>query len=350
MGSLVQDLRFAYRGLVKAPAFTAVAVASLALGIGANTAIFTLLDQVLLKLLPVKDPRELVLLTMRGNHYGNNWGGNALSYPMYSDIRENNQVFTGMFCRFSTRVSLSFGGQTERVAAELVSGTYFPVLGVTAALGRTFTPEEDNSPGGQPLAMLSYAYWKSRFAGDPSVVDQTMVVNGHNLTIVGVAQPGFTGAELEFVPQIFVPMMMQAQMTPGNDLLKDRRSRFVNAFGRLKPGVTREQAKASLAPYFKGMLEMEVKEAAFRNASVEAREAFLKNVLDLLPGGQGRSEVRPLARRRSRCASPSGRVGLGWCACSWWRAWRWPRSGRFAAWPWPGSPTGSCSACCLPTR
>ena len=292
MGSLIQDLRFAFRGLVKAPAFTTVAVASLALGIGANTAIFTLLDQVLLKLLPVKDPRELVLLTMRGSHYGSNWGGNALSYPMYSDIRENNQVFTGMFCRFSTRVSLSFGGQTERVGAELVSGTYFPVLGVAAALGRTFTPEEDQSPGGQPLAMLSYDYWKSRFASDPSVVGQTVVVNGHNLTIVGVAQAGFTGAELEFVPQIFVPMMMQAQMTPGNDLLKDRRSRFVNAFGRLKPGVTGEQAKASLAPFFKGMLEMEVKEAAFRNASVETREAFLKNVLDLLPGGQGRSYVR----------------------------------------------------------
>ena len=292
MGSLIQDLRFAYRGLVKAPAFTAVAVASLALGIGANTAIFTLLDQVLLKLLPVKEPRELVLLTMRGNHYGNNWGGNALSYPMYSDIRENNQVFTGMFCRFSTRVSLSFGGQTERATAELVSGTYFPVLGVSAALGRTFTPEEDQAPGGQPLAMLSYDYWKSRFAGDPSVVGQAVVVNGHNLTIVGVAQAGFTGAELEFVPQIFVPMMMQAQMIPGNDLLKDRRSRFVNAFGRLKPGVTREQAKVSLTPYFKGMLEMEVKEAAFRNASVETREAFLKNVLDLLPGGQGRSQVR----------------------------------------------------------
>jgi predicted permease len=292
MESLAQDVKLAFRGLAKAPAFTAVAVVSLALGIGANTAIFTLLDQVLLRRLPVKSPEELALMTMVGSHYGSNWGGNALSYPMYVDLRDNNRVFTGMFCRFRTRVSSSFDGETERVAAELVSGTYFPVLGVGAALGRTLTPDDDREPGGHPLAMLSYDYWRSRFGGDPSVLGRTLVVNGHNLTIVGVAQDGFTGVELEFRPQIFVPMMMKAQMTPFWDALKDRRMRFVNAFGRLKPGVSREQAKASLQPFFKGILEMEVKEPAFRNASVEAREAFLKNVLDVIPGGQGRSYLR----------------------------------------------------------
>ena len=292
MGSLLQDLRYAFRGLAKSRAFTAVAILSLALGIGANTAIFSLLDQVLLRRLDVSSPDELVLLSMKGSHYGNNWGGNAISHPMYLDLRDNNQVFTGMFCRFSTAASLSFGSDTERVSAELVSGTYFPVLRVGAALGRTFTPDDDREPGGHPLVMLSHAYWKSRFASDPAVVGRMVVVNGHNMTIVGVAQAGFTGVQLEFVPQIFVPMMMKAQITPLWDALKDRRWRFVNAFGRLRPGVSREQAQASLQPFFKGMLEMEVKEAAFRNASVEAREAFLKNVLEVLPGGQGRSYVR----------------------------------------------------------
>ncbi|TMB54133.1 MAG: FtsX-like permease family protein, partial [Chloroflexi bacterium] len=247
---------------------------------------------VLLRRLPVQEPERIALLTMVGSHYGNNWGGNAISYPLYEDLTRNNQVFSGMFCRFPTSVSLSFGGQTERVSAELVSGTYFPVLGVGAVLGRTFTPEEDQTPGGHPLVVLSHAYWRTRFAADPSVVGKTLILNGHNMTVLGVAAAGFDGVQLEFVPQVFVPMMMKAQMTPLWDALKDRRSRFVNAFGRLKPGVTLAQAKASLQPFFKGVLEMEVEEAAFRNASVEAREAFLRNVLDVLPGGQGRSYLR----------------------------------------------------------
>jgi predicted permease len=292
MGSLLQDLRFAFRGLGKSKAFTIVSVLSLGLGIGANTAVFTLLDQVLLRRLPVKQPDQLTLLSMKGSHYGSNWGGNALSYPMYEDISKNNQVFSGMFCRFPTAASLTFGEKTERVSAELVSGTYFPVLGVPALLGRTFTPEEDQTPGGHPLVMLSHDYWRTRFAADPAVVGKTVVVNGHNMTIVGVAAPGFAGVELGFTTQVFVPIMMKAQMTPLWDAMKDRRSRWVNAFGRLKPGIDRTQAQAALQPFFKSMLDMEVKEAAFRNASVETREAFLKNVLEVLPGGQGRSYVR----------------------------------------------------------
>lgn len=292
MGNLRQDLSFALRGLRKSPAFTTVAVLSLALGIGANTAIFTLLDQVLVRRLPVKDPGQLVLLNMTGQHYGSNWGSNAISYPLYEDLSRNNQVFSGMFCRYPTSASLSFGGQTERVEAELVSGTYFPVLGVGAALGRTFTPEEDQTPGGHPLVVLSHDYWRSRFAADPAVLGKTIVVNGHNMTIIGVAQPGFNGVQLEVVTQIFVPVMMKAQMTPLWDGMKERRWRFVNAFGRLKPGVTPEAAQASLQPFFKSILEMEVKEAAFRNASVEAREAFLRCVLEVLPGARGRSNMR----------------------------------------------------------
>lgn len=292
MTTIWNDLRFALRTLRKSPVFTAVAVISLALGIGANTAIFTLLDQILLRLLPVKDPRQLVLLSMKGFHYGGNWGGNAISYPMYRDFSEHNSVFSGMFCRFAYNMSLTFNGRTERVDGELVSGTYFPVLGVTAALGRTFTPEEDRIPNGHPVAMLSYSYWKTRFAGDPSIVGKTITVNGHNYNIVGVAQRGFDGVELGRSPQVFVPVMMKAWITPSWDDMKNRRQRWVNAFGRLKPGVTAEQAKASLQPFFHNMLEMEVKEAAFRNTTQEVRDRFLKNIIDVLPGSQGRSYLR----------------------------------------------------------
>ena len=295
MASASNDLRFALRSFKKSPVFTAVAVLSLALGIGANTAIFTLLDQILLRLLPVKNPHELVLLTMKGFHYGGNWGGNALSFPMYRDFKANNKVFTEMFCRFPFRVSLGYNGQTERVMGELVSGTYFPVLGVGAAIGRTFTPDEDRTPDGHPLAMLSYDYWKTRFAGDRSIIGKTVAVNGHNYTIVGVAEQGFDGVELGYVTQVFIPVMMRAQVVPSSDQLAftNRRQRWVNVFGRLKPGVTAEQAKASLQPFFHSILEMEVKEAAFKNASADVRERFLKNIIDVLPGSQGRSYLRP---------------------------------------------------------
>jgi predicted permease len=294
MATASNDVRFALRAFKKSPVFASVAILSLALGIGANTAIFTFLDQIILRLLPVKDPNQLVLLTMKGFHYGSNWGGNALSYPMYRDFKANNTVFTDMFCRFPFRVSLGYSGQTERTSAELVSGTYFPVLGVGAALGRTLTPEDDQKPDAHPVVMLSYAFWKTRFASDSSVVGKTVTINGRNFTIVGVAQPGFDGVELGNTIQIFVPIMMRAEMIPNSDTLAftNRRQRWVNAFGRLKPGVTSEQAKASLQPFFHSMLEMEVKEAAFKNASADVRERFLKNIIDVLPGSQGRSYLR----------------------------------------------------------
>src|SRR5690242_11603363 len=158
MIQLWNEIRYAVRMLRKSPVFTGIAVLSLAVGIGANTAIFSLVDQILIRLLPVKEPGQLVLLTMKGMHYGGNWGGNAISYPMYSDFRDNNHVFSGMFCRFPTFLSLSFGGQTERVSGELVSGSYFPVLGVSAARGRVITPDDDRVPGGHPLVVLSYSY------------------------------------------------------------------------------------------------------------------------------------------------------------------------------------------------
>jgi predicted permease len=290
---LPQDVRYAFRTLRKSPLFTGIAVASLTLGIGANTAIFTLVDQLILQMLPVRHPEELVLLTARGNHYGSNTGSNALSYPMYRDIRDRNQVFSGMFCRSIMDFSVSLEGRTELVTGELVSGNYFPVLGVGAAAGRVFTAADDQQQGGHPVAVLSYGYWKTRFAGDPGVIGKRMMINGYPITVVGVSQPGFDGVEPGFSPQIRVPMMMKNVLTNGPWYnLNDRRGRYAQVFGRLKPGMTLTQAKAGLQPLFHQILNMEVQQPAFARASAESKEKFLKMWLDVLPAAKGRSYMR----------------------------------------------------------
>jgi predicted permease len=295
MGNLGHDLRFAVRSFKKSPVFLAVAVLSLALGIGANTAIFTLVDQILLRLLPVKNPQQLVLLWGRGPHYGSNNGPHKLSYPMYEDFRDHNQVFSGVFCRWGTSFSVSSEGRTERVDGELVSGTYFPVLGVGAALGRVFTPDDDRVPGGHPVAVISYRYWLNRFGGSKDVIGKKLLVDGYPLTIVGVSQAGFDGTDPGSSPQIRVPVMMEAQLSPQFAefySLKNRRGRWVNVFGRMKPGVTMTQAKAALQPFFHQMLEMEVREKDFSTAAPETKKAFLSMWMELLPASKGDSELR----------------------------------------------------------
>jgi predicted permease len=295
MGNLGHDLRFAVRSFKKSPVFLSVAVLSLALGIGANTAIFTLVDQILLRLLPVKNPQQLVLLWGRGPHYGSNNGRYKLSYPMYEDFRDHNQVFSGMFCRWGTSFSVSSEGRTERVDGELVSGTYFPVLGVGAALGRVFTPDDDRVPGGHPVAVISYRYWLNRFGGSKDVIGKKLLVDGYPLTIVGVSRAGFDGTDPGSSPQIRVPVMMEAQLSPQFAefySLKNRRGRWVNVFGRMKPGVTMTQAKAALQPFFHQMLEMEVREKDFSTAAPETKKAFLSMWMELLPASKGDSELR----------------------------------------------------------
>jgi len=293
VGNILNDIRYALRTFRKSPVFVAVAVLSLALGIGANTAIFTLIDQVLLRLLPVKDPQQLVLLWDRGQHYGSNNGPNKISYPMYEDFRDKNQVFSGMFCRDDMNFSLNFEGKTEHVSGEMVSGSYFPVLGVGAALGRVFNPSDDQSPGGEPYAVLSYRYWMSRFSGDPQVIGKKLVLNGYPFTVVGVSQAGFDGTDPLRSPQIRVPIMMKLQVdTFGYYEFKNRRNRWVNAYGRLKPGVTMERAKASLQPLMHQMLEMEVQEKDFAHAAPETKQAFLRMWIDLIPAAKGRSYLR----------------------------------------------------------
>ena len=287
-----QDLRYGFRSLRKSPLFTVVAVLTLAFGIGANTAIFSLMDQVLLQLLPVKHPEQLVLVAERGIRFGDSWGDNDISYPMYRDFRDGNQVFSGMFCRYPTSVSLGYGDRTDRVAAELVSGSYFPVLGVTAVIGRTLTPDDDRVPGGHPVAMLSYSFWQNRFSSDPSIVGRQIVINGYTFTVVGVSQAGFEGVELGYKSKVFIPLMMQAQMTPRSDRLEARSLSWVTAFGRLKPGVDITQAEASLQPLMHNILEVEVQEPTLQHYSDYDRAQFLKNSVDLLPGSRGWSGLR----------------------------------------------------------
>jgi predicted permease len=288
---LLQDIRFALRTFAKSPLFVAVAVLSLAFGIGANTAIFTLTDQVLVRALPVQHPEQLVLLSAVGQHYGSNRGWNRISYPMYQDFRDHNTVFSGMFCFIETEMNLSYGGRTERVSGELVSGNYFPVLGVKAAMGRLFTANDDKWQNAHPVAVLSYGYWLSRFAGNPAVIGQKLVINGYPYTIVGVSQSEFAGTDPGYAPQVRIPVMMAPKMNQYLDL-NDRRSRWVTVFGRLKPGVSIQQAKASIQPFFHQVLQMEVQQKEFAKASPYMKQQFLKMSMDVLSASKGRSRLR----------------------------------------------------------
>ncbi|HPT29002.1 MAG TPA: ABC transporter permease, partial [Bryobacteraceae bacterium] len=208
MSALLRDLRFAIRSLARAPLFTAVAVLSLALGIGATASIFSVFDQVLLRLLPVADPQSLVAIATRGSHTGSNRGRNALSYPMYKDYRDRNQVFQGVLCRRGEVVNLGFEGSIERVPGELVSGNYFEVLGIRPAHGRLFTGSDETAPGANPVAVLNFDFWRTRFKADSSVIGKAVRINGYPMTIVGVAAPGFDGVSLGYRPAVHIPVTM----------------------------------------------------------------------------------------------------------------------------------------------
>lgn len=287
---LGQDIRYSARSLAKNPTFSLVAIATLALGIGANTAMFSLLDQVVLHWLPVKQPERLVKVTVLGNNYGNTYGPDRISWPMFEDLRGGNEVFSDMFCSFPTPVTVGDSERATRASADLVSASYFPVLGVGAALGRTIAPGDDSVPDGQPVVVLSHSFWRNYFNADPTIVGRTIVLNGHVMTIIGVAQAGFNGVELGLPAQMFVPIMMKTEMTPYADGLKDDRRRlaWVAAYGRLKPGISAQQAQSSLQPLLHSILEMEVQRADFRQFSDEDRQQLLRNRIELLPGSGSR--------------------------------------------------------------
>ena len=300
MTGFFQDLRYAIRQFRRGPGFTAAAVVTLAIGIGANAAIFSLVDQVLLKRLPIVEPERLVMLKYEGSDTGHtsSYGGDTqqyFSYPMYRDLRDQNSVFSGMITMFPTQVGVQWRNTPSLANSELVSGNYFSVLGVRPALGRLLIPEDTSTQGASPVVILSYRYWKLRLASDPSVINQSFTINGHPFTIIGVVQPGFDSVIGGTIPDFFVPITMKAQMTPGWDDLENRRSKWLNIVARLKPGVTVQQAEAAINPLWKAVRATELQNIPSR--SQRFREQFVeKSYVSLLDGSRGFSPLRQIMR------------------------------------------------------
>jgi putative ABC transport system permease protein len=293
---MMQDLRYALRQLRRTPAFTVTAVLTLALGIGANTAIFTVFNQVLLRMLPVEKPQELVQLSFVGSSQGriNIFGGDGtdyFSYPMYKDLRDKNTVFSGMLADTESQVGVVWKNQPELVDAELVSGNYFDVLGVGAAAGRTLLASDDQVKEGSPVVVLSYDYWRTRFALSPDVLNQTILINGHPFVIVGVAARGFSSAIGGFQPKVFSPLMMTPQIIPGQNDLADRRFVWLTLVARLKPGISQATAQAAMTTLWKGLRAEEL--TAITRGSVKFREEFVaKSSIILTENSKGFSPLR----------------------------------------------------------
>jgi predicted permease len=293
MAEFSQDLRYALRTMGRTPAFTFIVVLTLGLGIGANTAIFSLMDQVLLRLLPVPDAKALVQLDGPGPFSGRTYNDRTFSYPMYVDFRDRNTVFSGLVARFGASATLTSRGQAERVDVELVSGNTFEVLGVKPVFGRALTPDDDLTPGAHPVAMISHSYWQRRFARSPAALNQTVVVNNTPITIVGVAPGGFAGIVATQMPDLFMPLAMKGQLTPTWNDLDNRRSRWVSIVGRLKPGVTMDAAKTQLDVLYRQINEHELQIVpAFTAASQAFKDRFRAKTLTLHEAGHGLSDVR----------------------------------------------------------
>src|SRR5438552_7477918 len=295
MTNLLADLRYALRTLRRSPLFAAVAIFSLALGIGANTAIFTLIDQIVLRQLPVKDPESLVMLFQQGAHNGSNMDSRMHSYPIYQDYQQKAAPLAEVLCRRLVSASLSVDNQTERVDAEMVSGNFFTMLGVKAAAGRVFNSQEDDRLyQGHPVVVLSYDYWSTRFAGDPSVIGKKILVNDYPMVIVGVSAPGFAGLDPAQSPQIRVPVLMKPAMVPdwGWLHMDDRRARWVQLFGRLKPGYTVQSAKGPLQGLFTQIRSYEMTLPAAKDWSAYSRDRFMKGQMLVESAATGYSGLR----------------------------------------------------------
>jgi predicted permease len=294
-----QDLRYAARMLRKSPGFTAVAVLSLALGIGANTAIFSLMNAVMLRALPVQEPDRLVLFG-KGT-----WGGitddlpnrswQLFSYPFYRDVQHKSQVFSGVTAMMSlpndVRAVVSGNVESEIVHARLVSGTYFSVLGVKPAAGRFFADDEDGTPGGHPVAVMSYSWWQRRFARDWAVLEKTLTIGSTVYKIIGVAPPEFFGTSVGESPDVWIPLAMNAQLPPGwggETAIRDPSFQALYILARLKPGVSAPQASAQVNLVFNQSL----RERVGPHPSDKDLSAIQRALIELTPGGRGLSRVR----------------------------------------------------------
>jgi predicted permease len=291
------DLRFSVRSFLRSPSFTVTAVLSLALGIGATTAIYSLVDQVILRALPVDHPERLVLFDWNGSQLAETFGTTDLmSYPICRDLEQQQQrFFDGVFCRAATTVNLSTGGDHPNpTAVELVSGTYFSVLGVSPALGRLLTIEDDQIPGASPVVVLSYDFWKNQMGSAPDIVGRKVLVNRYAMTVVGVAAPTFHGIDVGELPSLWIPATMAAQAIPGTgfNFLLDRRTRWMQILGRLRPDVSLVQARAGLQPWFKAMLQDDTRRAGFPKVRPEKMQQFLASTIEINPAPQGHSILR----------------------------------------------------------
>jgi len=296
----MSNLKFAIRTLFKTPFVTTVAIASLALGIGANAAIFSLFNQILLRPIPVPDPDRLVNLGAPGPKPGSNSCGQqgsceyVFSYPMFRDLEKAQTPFTGLGAHVSFGANLAARGQTESVDGLLVSGNYFPVLGIKPAIGRLLTPEDDPAPGESHVVVLGWGYWQRRFGLDPSILGQSITVNGQAMTVVGVTSRGFDSTSLGLKPAIFAPITMRGFSQPFKDF-ENRRSYWAYVFGRLKPGVTIEQARAALAAPYHNIIN-DVEAPLQRGMSDQTMARFKARTLVLEPGARGQSDVSTSAR------------------------------------------------------
>lgn len=303
MNALLQDTRYALRQLRKSPGFAITVVITLALGIGANAAIFTLFDQALLRMLPVQKPKELVRFYWTGAFRGSmsSFGGdsnNYFSYPMYKDLRDRNQVFQGILAADKANVGIAWHNDAEDRDAEIVSGNYFQLLGLKPAAGRLLTPQDDTQKDANPVCVLSYAYWRSRFAGSNDTVGQTILLNGHSFTVLGVTPIGFDSAIGGYKPVVFVPISMEADAIPWRrplDDLSNHQSVWLTLVARLKPGVSAAQAQASLAPLWTALRTEEL--AGYKDTSPRFRSQFVDasklTVLDDSKGfSPGRQDIK----------------------------------------------------------
>ncbi len=295
------NLKLAFRTLFKTPFVTVVAVLSLALGIGANTAIFSLFDQMLLRPLPVAAPDGLVNLGSPGPKPGSQSCGNAgscdavFSYPMFRDLEAARTGFSGIAAHDAFGANVSYHNQTLNGDGMLVSGSYFPVLGVRPALGRLLTPADDQTIGGEFVAVVGYNYWKTRLGADPNVINQTMIINGQTMTIVGVAPEGFDGTTLGVMPNVYVPITMRGLMSPGFDGFTKRRTYWIYLFARLKPGVSMQQAAAAANVIYTPIIN-DVEAPLQKGMSAQTLVKFKAKQLSLEDGRRGQSTMHKETR------------------------------------------------------
>jgi predicted permease len=288
------DLRFSVRAFRRSPGFTTATLLSLSLGIGATTAIYSLVDQLILHSLPIRDPEQLVLVDWEGEHVTGGFGSyNLMSYPFCRDVQQQTRVFEGVVCRAQVGpVNFSAGGDPRPITAELVSGSYFPVLGVGPALGRVIEPEDEGTPGTGQVVVLSYGFWQTQFGGALDVVGRKVSINNHPVTIVGVAAARFRGVDVGAVPALWMPASMYAQAIPGVEDVFDRPTRWMQILGRLRPGLTAARAQSGLQPWFKTWLAENAHRAGFPVITAEQHRRYLASVLTVTPAPQGFSPLR----------------------------------------------------------